>query len=44
MEYDESTLSLVGEFKEKSYTIGEEVEVKLVKVNRLLGKIDFELI
>lgn len=44
MEYDEETLSLVGENTQLRYTIGEEVKVKLVKVNRLLGKIDFELI
>ncbi|MBI9008719.1 MAG: ribonuclease R [Tenericutes bacterium] len=44
MEFNESTLSLVGISTEKEYTIGEEVTVKLVKVNRLLGKIDFELV
>ncbi len=44
MEYNETTLSLVGKSTQKEYTIGEEVKVKLVKVNTLLGKIDFELI
>ncbi|MCK5731515.1 MAG: S1 RNA-binding domain-containing protein, partial [Tenericutes bacterium] len=44
MEYDESNLMLLGNSTKKQYTIGMEVKVKLVKVNRLLGKIDFELI
>jgi len=44
MTYEEETLSLVGENKQVRYTIGEEVKIKLVKVNRLLGKIDFELV
>jgi ribonuclease R len=44
MEYSETTLSLVGKSTKKEYTIGEEVQVKLVKVNRLLGKIDFEIV
>jgi len=44
MEYSETTLSLVGKSTQKEYTIGEEVQVKLVKVNRLLGKIDFEIV
>jgi ribonuclease R len=44
MEFNEATLSLVGKSTQKEYTIGEEVKVKLVKVNRLLGKIDFELV
>ncbi|XFA99663.1 ribonuclease R [Candidatus Izemoplasma sp. B36] len=44
MEYDETNLMLIGNYTKKQYNIGEEVKVKLVKVNRLLGKIDFELI
>ena len=44
MEYDETNLMLIGIYTKKQYNIGEEVKVKLVKVNRLLGKIDFELI
>ena len=44
MEYDETNLMLIGIYSKKQYNIGEEVNVKLVKVNRLLGKIDFELI
>ncbi len=43
MEYDENNLILLGKHTKKQYTIGVEVTVKLVKVNRLLGKIDFEL-
>jgi len=37
-------LILLGKNTKKQYTIGEEVKVKLVKVNVLLGKIDFELV
>ncbi len=44
MEFDENNLILLGKHTQKQYTIGMEVKVKLVKVNRLLGKIDFELI
>jgi len=44
MEYDENNLLLLGKNTKKQYTIGVEVKVKLVKVNRLLGKIDFELV
>jgi len=44
MEFDEANLILLGKNTEKQYTIGMEVKVKLVKVNRLLGKIDFELV
>lgn len=44
MEYHEETLSMVGSSSKKVYTIGDEVTVKLVKVNRLLGKIDFVLV
>lgn len=44
MEFDENNLILLGKHTKKQYTIGMEVKVKLVKVNRLLGKIDFELI
>ncbi|MBN2540248.1 MAG: ribonuclease R [Bacilli bacterium] len=43
MEYDENNLILLGKNTNKQYTIGIEVKVKLVKVNVLLGKIDFEL-
>lgn len=43
MEYDENNLILLGKNTNKQYTIGVEVKVKLVKVNVLLGKIDFEL-
>jgi len=43
MTYDEKNMKLVGESSNKSYNIGKEVEVKLVKVNKVLGKIDFEL-
>jgi len=44
MEYDETNLILLGKNTKKQYTIGVEVQVKLVKVNRLLGKIDFEIV
>ncbi|XMB72001.1 ribonuclease R [Mycoplasmatota bacterium WC30] len=44
MEYDEKNIMLLGNSTKKQYTIGVEVRVKLVKVNRLLGKIDFELV
>ncbi len=44
MEYNEETLSLVGNESKIEYTIGVEVNVKLVKVNRLLGKIDFVIV
>ncbi len=44
MEYVEDKLSLIGLFSKKEYTIGDEVKIKVVKVNRMLGKIDFELV
>ena len=44
MEYDQNNLLLLGKQTKKQYTIGMEVKVKLVKVNKLLGKIDFELV
>ncbi|MDA3932334.1 MAG: ribonuclease R [Tenericutes bacterium] len=44
MQYDEKSMKLVGVSSDKSYNIGKEVNVKLVKVNKVLGKIDFELV
>lgn len=43
MNYDEKNIQLVGVYTDKIYNIGMEVNVKLVKVNKVLGKIDFEL-
>ena len=43
MTYDEKNMKLFGNSSEKSYNIGKEIEVKLVKVNKVLGRIDFEL-
>ncbi|QWB99581.1 ribonuclease R [Mycoplasmatota bacterium] len=44
MQYEEKSMKLVGLSSNKSYNIGKEVNVKLVKVNKVLGKIDFELV
>jgi ribonuclease R len=44
MNYDEKNIQLVGISSDKRYNIGMEVQVKLVKVNKVLGKIDFELV
>lgn len=44
MQYDEKNMKLLGISSENSYNIGKEVKVKLVKVNKVLGKIDFELV
>ena len=44
MSYDEKNMKLLGVSSEKSYNIGKEVKVKLVKVNKVLGKIDFVLV
>jgi len=44
MTYDEKNMKLVGNSSEKSYNIGKEVDVKVVKVNKVLGRIDFELV
>lgn len=44
MQYDEKNLKLIGLSTDTSYNIGKEVRVKLVKVNKVLGKIDFELV
>ena len=44
MNFDENNIQLVGEVSGKQYYIGMEVRVKLVKVNKVLGKIDFELV
>lgn len=43
MTYDENNMKLVGNSSETSYNIGKEVHIKLVKVNKVLGRIDFEL-
>lgn len=42
--YDEKNLSLKSLESDKVYNIGQEVKVKVVKVNKLLGQIDFILI
>ncbi|MFW5889394.1 MAG: ribonuclease R [Bacillota bacterium] len=44
MSYDEKNMKLLGVSSDKSYNIGKEVKVKLVKVNKVLGKIDFVLV
>lgn len=44
MNFDEKNIQLVGVYNDKRYNIGMEVNVKLVKVNKILGKIDFELV
>ncbi|MCF7924600.1 MAG: ribonuclease R [Candidatus Izimaplasma sp.] len=44
MNYDEKNMKLLGVSSNKSYNIGKEVRVKLVKVNKILGKIDFVLV
>ncbi len=41
MEYDEANISLKSTESDLSYTIGQVVKVKVLKVNRLLGRIDF---
>lgn len=43
MEFDESSLSLKSTETSLSFTIGQVVNVKVVKVNKLLGRIDFVL-
>lgn len=42
--YNESTLSLIGERTNRSFTIGDNVKVKLVSAEKSSGKIDFNLI
>jgi ribonuclease R len=42
--YDENNLTLKAESSDKVYHIGQEVKVKVTKVNRLLGKIDFVIV
>jgi ribonuclease R len=42
--YDEKNLSLKSLESDKEYNIGQEVKIKVVKVNKLLGQIDFILI
>ena len=42
--YDENNLTLKAESSNKEYHIGQEVKVKVTKVNRLLGKIDFVIV
>ena len=44
MEYDESSISLKSTESDAIYTIGQVVKVKVTKVNRLLGRIDFILV
>ncbi|MGD9964761.1 MAG: ribonuclease R family protein, partial [Candidatus Izemoplasmatales bacterium] len=43
MEFDEPSLSLKSTETSLSFTIGQVVNVKVVKVNKLLGRIDFVL-
>lgn len=43
MEFDEASLSLKSTETSLSFTIGQVVNVKVVKVNKLLGRIDFVL-
>jgi len=44
MEFDETSLSLKSTESDLSYTIGQVINVKVTKVNRLLGRIDFVLV
>jgi len=44
MQYDETNLSLKSIESDLSYQIGQVVKIKVTKVNRLLGRIDFALI
>jgi len=41
--HDEKTYSLIGERSKKTYRIGDQVEVRVIKVNPDLRQIDFEL-
>lgn len=41
MEYDEANISLKSTESNLNFTIGQVVKVKVLKVNRLLGRIDF---
>ncbi len=42
--YDETTLSLIGDRTAKKYTIGDEIRVRLTRVDVLQREIDFEII
>ena len=41
--YDENKKMLIGERTNKTYKIGDKVKIKVVKANKLLRQIDFEL-
>lgn len=41
MEFDEANIALKSTESDLTYTIGQVVKVKVIKVNRLLGRIDF---
>ncbi|MGD9760809.1 MAG: ribonuclease R [Candidatus Izemoplasmatales bacterium] len=43
MEYDEANLTLKSSESDLTFTIGQVLKVKVTKVNRLLGRIDFGL-
>ena len=43
-EFDETSLSLKSSETNQEFTIGQVVKVKVTKVNRLLGRIDFQII
>lgn len=43
MEYDEKNICLKSTERDLTYTIGQVVNVKVTKVNKLLGRIDFVL-
>ena len=44
MEYDEANLTLKSSESDLTFTIGQVLKVKVTKVNRLLGRIDFGLV
>jgi ribonuclease R len=44
MEYDEANLTLKSSESDLTFTIGQVIKVKVTKVNRLLGRIDFGLV
>mgnify|MGYP004498236081 FL=1 len=41
--YDENKKMLIGERTNKTYKIGDKVKIKVIKANKLLRQIDFEL-
>ena len=42
--YNEETRQVIGEHTKKTYKIGDKVKIRVVEANKLLRRIDFEVV